>query len=923
MQNAAWPRNDIDHFILARLEEEGLQPSKPADKYKLIRRVSLDLTGIPPTMAEVDAFVADQSPNAYEKVVDRLLASPRYGEQMAVAWLDYARFADSHGYQNDPGRYMSHWRDWVINAYNSNMPFDQFTIEQLAGDLLPNATIDQKIATGFNRNHRITAEGGSIEEEWHVETVIDRVETTSATWMGLTMGCCRCHDHKFDPITQKEFYQFSGFFNSINEKGTGQGSVALGGNQPPWLRVHNPGEKQRIADLDLKIAADEAKLQQYQQRLPELEKKWSSAGNNQKEPDGLLARFPLDGTPNGVDAAGKVLPATVQGHGTWIDGLTGKAFNADGKGGSINAGTAVQLERNEPLSFGAWVNMRGTGCVFGRMEAPPHYRGFDIQIHEDGRLAAHLIHDWATGEALHVFMPNSIFPKNQWIHIMVTYDGSSKADGLKIYMNGRLQETKTEFDDLRDSILTSAPLQIGVRADPVPLDGAVSDVRFYKRVLLPEEILYLATQPVAEVLIRIPPEKRTVEQQQLLAKTLLAGDPEYAKAAAEIEPARKELNSLTASGGKPTGAGGPDTTMIMQELPKPRDTFILLRGQYDKHGDKVEPGVPSIFPPLPAGLPANRLALAQWIVDPSNPLTARVQSNRLWEKFFGIGLVKTSENMGTQAEWPSHPELLDWMATEMIRLKWDLKAFQKEIVMSATYQQDSNITPELLERDPENRLLARGPRFRLSAEMVRDQALAAAGLLIDKIGGPSTHPYEPTDLWDGAKAPQGNLGDLVKYNIDQGEGAYRRTMYTFIKRTMPPPSLMVFDMPGREVCTVRRARTNTPLQALDILNDPTFVEAARVLAQHMMTDGGKTPEERLAYGFYRVLCRRPHDAETKILADGFSTQLNQFRNDRAAALKFLSIGQSKLDDKLDPIELAAYTMMASAILNLDETITKQ
>jgi hypothetical protein len=914
--NAAWPHNDIDRFVLANLEQQGLRPSRGADKPTLIRRVSLDLTGIPPTLAEVDAFVADTSPNAYEKVVDRLLASPRYGEQMAATWLDYARYADSHGFQNDPERYMWHWRDWVINAYNSNMPFDEFTIEQLAGDLLPNATDDQKIATGFNRNHRINAEAGSIDEEWHVETVIDRVETTSATWMGLTMGCCRCHDHKFDPITQKEFYQFCGFFNSINERGT----FSLGdrgANQPPLLHVYTAEDKARNASLNATIANGEAKQQQLQQRLPELEQKWIAAHDNVKEPEGLLARFPLDGEPNGVDAKGQVIAASVQGNGRWTDGPAGKAFNADGKGGSINAGDALRFERNDSMSVGAWVNLRGNGCVVTRMEAPPHYRGFDIQVHEDGKLAAHLIHDWATQDALHVVVEKPLFPRNRWVHVMATYDGASKASGLKIYVDGKAQETKAEFDNLRDTILTTAPLQIGTRVGSAPLDGAVADVRFYSRVLSAAEVQFLATEEITATIIRVPADRRTVAQTHQLAQVLLAGDPEYAKATAEIDAARRELVSPAHSG------DGPNTTMIMEELPKPRDTFVLIRGQYDKHGDKVEPGVPSIFPPLPAGLPANRLTLAKWIVDPANPLTARVQANRLWEKFFGVGIVKTTENMGTQSQWPSNPELLDFLATEMIRLKWDLKAFQKEIVMSAAYQQDSAITTDLLERDPENRLIARGPRFRLPAETVRDQALAIAGLLVDKIGGPSAKPYEPADLWDYAKAPQGNLGNLTKYNIDHGDGLYRRSLYTFIKRTMPPPNLMVFDMSGREVCTVKRARTNTPLQALDLLNDPTYIEAARVLGEHMMTDGGSSPQQRLAWGFRRATCRQPSDDEIKVLLESFSDQVGKFRADRAAAEKFVNIGESKRNETLDVIELAAYAMTASAILNLDETVTKQ
>jgi hypothetical protein len=911
--NKAWPRNEIDHFILARLEQEGVQPSPEADKATLIRRVSLDLTGIPPTPAEVDAFVADQSANAYEKVVDRLLASPRYGEQMAAPWLDYARYADSHGFQADPERFMWHWRDWVLNAYNSNMPFDEFTIEQLAGDMLPNATDDQKIATGFNRNHRINGEGGIIAEEWRIEGVIDRVETTSGTWLGLTMGCCRCHDHKFDPITQKEFYAFSGFFNSINEQGGVIPSNVLdaGNNAPPFIKVFSAEQKKRFDELTAEVAAADVKLKPFQERLPALEKALQASGGVVAQPAGLAVRFPLDGKPDGVDGAGKPIAATVEGAGTFVQGRYSKAFKADGQAAAIKVGDAVGFERNEAVSYGAWVKFEGGGAVIARMDAAMAERGFDIYV-MDNKIAAHIIHHWPDN-ALKV-VTEEAFPKDQWFHVMVTYDGSSKAAGMHVYVDGRDQPVVVEADSLTDTVLANVPFAIARRSAAHHFDGEVADVRFYKRTLRPDEVSALATGPAVEAITKIPAAKRKPAQKAELAELLLGNDPEFAKANAEIVQARKELKKID----RGPSAGGPDTTMVMEELPKPRDTYLLIRGQYDAHGEKVQPGIPAIFPQLSAGVTPNRLALARWIVSPDNPLTARVQVNRFWEKFFGMGLVKTSENLGTQSEWPSHPELLDWLATEFMRLKWDMKAIQKEIVMSATYRQASTERPELLERDPENRMISRMSRLRLPAETVRDQALAISGLLVEKIGGPSVKPYAPANLWAG-----NNFGNLSKYVQDTGESLYRRSLYTFWKRTAAPPNLLLFDMPSREYCVMKRSRTDTPLQALDVLNDPTYMEASRKMAEHMMEEGGSTPTQRITYGFRRALCRPPTDIEAKLLLTGFEKQLARYGKDHDAALKLVSVGDSPRNTKLDVSELAAYTMSASVILNLDEMITRQ
>jgi hypothetical protein len=910
VKDASWCKNEIDRFVLAKLEEQGLHPSQPADKATLIRRVSLDLTGIPPTPAQLDAFLADSSPNAYEKVVDRLLASPHYGEQMAVQWLDYSRYADSHGFQSDPERHMSAWRDWVINAYNKNMPFDEFAIEQLAGDLLPHPTMDQIVATGFNRNDRHNSEGGIIAEEWRIESVIDRTSTTSAVFLGLTMECCRCHDHKFDPITQKEFYQFSAYFNSVDEVSGDRDreNVDSGINAKPILKLATPEQQSRLDQLEAEMQAADKSRDELKKSLSARELAWEQAGAKAVTPAGLLAAFPLDGVLDGHDASGKALAVSLESGSTptFVDGPAGKSLSINAKTGTINLGDAFNVGQNEPCSFGAWVRLRGGGAIFSRTDSDIGSAGFEV-FSDNDRIAVRLIHE--VPDNLVSVRTADVAPMDRWFHLMVTYDGSSKASGIKIYLDGRPAFVEPRQDSLNGSTATNAPLRIGKSLGATRFDGDVSDICFYGRALKQREIAAIISRPALPAILKTPPAKRTEKQKQKLYSFVELADPAMMQAdnhADEATIAFADLDKRI-----------PDT-QIMKDLPKPRETHILIRGQYDHPGEKVEPGTPAILPPLPPNAPKNRLGLARWIVDPANPLTSRVLVNRLWEKFFGIGLEKTSENFGTQCDWPSHPELLDWLATEIVRLHWDMKALQKEIVMSAAYQQDSTLTPEIIERDPENRLISHGPRFRLMAETIRDQALAVSGLLSDKIGGPSVRPYEPLNLWDG------NLfGNLAKYVPDKGEGLYRRSIYTFIKRTATPPNLTLFDMPSREYCVIRRSRTDTPLQALDLLNDPTYVEASRVLAQKMMIDGGSTPQDRIIYGFRTATCRPPTEEEVRILLAGFDRQLQNFKEAPDDAAKLLAIGATPVDRTLDRCELAAYTMTARVVLNLDEMITRQ
>ncbi|MCI0639394.1 MAG: PSD1 and planctomycete cytochrome C domain-containing protein [Gemmataceae bacterium] len=667
--NAAWPRNGIDRFILARLQSEKLQPSPEADRVTLIRRLTLDLTGLPPTPMEVDAFIADKNPDAYEKLVDRLLSSPHYGERMAVDWLDAARFADTHGYHIDSGRDMTRWREWVIEAFNRDLPFDQFTVDQLAGDLLPDATLPQKIASGFNRNHMINFEGGAIPEEYLNNYIVDRVNTTATVWLGLTMTCAQCHDHKYDPISQKEFYQLYAFFNNVPESGLDGAK----GNAAPLLSLPTKEQKEALAKLD-----------------------------------------------------------------TEIESLAASVKKAD----------AAAKEQKDQLT--------------------------------------------------------------------------------------RLQK---ERDKLRQ--------------------------------LIP-------------------------------------------------------------------------STMVMQDIAKPRDTHLLVRGEYNKKAGKVQAGVPAALTPLPKDAPPNRLGLARWLVDPSHPLMARVIVNRYWQLFFGTGLVKTVEDFGAQGELPSHPELLDWLAVEFMQpspvgaapvrkrdsagddndLSWSTKRLVRLIVTSATYRQSSKVTSALVSRDPENRLLARGPRFRLQAEFIRDQALAVSGLLNREIGGKSVSPYQPAGLWQELHSRGDSKNWTAQFFVQsKGKDLYRRTMYTFWKRTSPPPQLATFDAPDREVCTVRRSRTNTPLQALVLMNDPTYVEAARKLAERLLKEA-QTTDDRLTLAFRLATARTPGEKELGVLRGVLEKQLARYRQNEEAALKLLAVGESPRDERIAPAELAAWTMVSSVILNLDETITK-
>ncbi len=901
----SWARNPIDTFILATLEEKGLKPSPEADNRTLIRRVSLDLTGIPPTPAEVNAFLKDKSPKAYEKVVDRLLASKRYGERMAMDWMDYARYADSNGYQADFERYQWRWRDWVIDAYNKNMPFDQFSVEQLAGDLLPHPTLDQRIATGFNRNHRINTEGGVIAEEWRVETVIDRVETTSATWLGLTSGCARCHDHKYDPISQKDFYSMCAFFNNVPESGTG---VERPENHPPYIAAPYPEQTRRISELTSKLAMLNTQMagQISASTSKALAWKGPDAANTSISSEAEIARYTFSSTPTADSAT--VSAPKVEGDVSFDLGRsTGSA--SLGEKGYLNLGQAGDFDGSKPFSYGYWINPgKMDGSSIAKMDVANNYKGWDCFL-QGGRPAPHFISDWPSN-ALKVVSKRAV-PMGQWSHIAVTYDGSKKPEGVKIYINGELTEHDTEANALKGSIQTPVPLLVGRRTGDTGIQEQVDDLVLYNRVLTAAEAAKLASVNPAVPYLRVPAESRTKPQQDAIVKLYCeATDAKYRSLADQAKAAASERDSIKS---KIT------TVMVMEDMPKPRDCFVLIRGLYDKHGDKVEAATPSFLPKIPAGYANNRLGFAKWIVSPENPLTARVAVNRFWERFFGAGLVPTSEDFGTRAEFPTHPELLDWLATEFVRLKWDQKALLKEIVTSATYRQTSDTNPAAQKIDPQNRYLAHAPRFRMTAEVLRDQALSVAGLLVEKIGGPSVRPYQPDGVWDELNV----YGNLRNYKHDKDSGLHRRSLYTIWKRTAAPPEMTLFDMSTRETCRVRRARTNTPLQALVMLNDVTYFEAARILANRMIASGGTSPADRLKYAYEWTLSRPPSQKEANLLEASLSRRIAHYRNNPAAAKKLISIGDVKNTAKADTAELAAYTVLASTILNMDETLTKE
>jgi len=935
ISDSSLAKNPIDNFVIARLDRERLKPSPEADKRTLLRRVSFDLSGLPPTPAALKEFLEDSSPNAYEKVVDRLLASRSYGERMAMRWLDAARYADTNGYQTDAERSMYRWRDWVIDAFNRNMPYDRFAVEQLAGDLLPNPTRDQIIATGFNRNHRGNGEGGIIAEEYAAEYVVDRVDTTSTVFLGLTLGCARCHNHKFDPLTQKEYYQMFAYFNRVPERG----NAFKYGNSPPVLAAPTPDQEASLKALDLQLVSAKQQFAALEPQIARAQSAWEASLRGATSVDWAQARdgaafLALD---NGLEGNitqdpprsekyrylmenGPVQQAiSFTGRAEWKDGTAVYGAGAIGQAGLrqaatfdgkryIDVGNVGNFGFFDSFTLSAWINPKAsTGAIISRAVDEPEARGWTFSL-RDGHLNGDLILRWLD-DGVRVESDETV-PLNQWSHVALTYDGSRLASGVHLYLNGKALKVKVNLDYMNQPFDVKQPMRIGAGFGPANrFQGRISQVRVYRAALTDEDVASLAVPEPLTELAQLPAAQRSAAQSSKLRRAFL---DQYAPEM--LRTAYKRVLDLEEQRTRMTETF--PTVMVMQDMPVPRETHLLLRGAYDRPGEKVEPGVPAILTPLPNDAPGNRLGLARWITDASNPLTARVAVNRFWQNAFGIGLVKTVEDFGSQGEWPENLDLLDWLATEFVRTGWDMKAIQKTIVMSATYRQTSKVSPQMLQRDPENRLLARGPRVRLSSEMVRDQALAISGLLVDKIGGPSVKPYQPAGLWK-------ELSGGDDYKPDTGEGLYRRSLYTYWKRTAPPPMMMNFDAAGREACVVRELRTNTPLQSLNLMNDVTYLEAARKMAERMMTEGGTTPAQRIAYGFELATAREPDKRESEVLQSSLSYYRDAFQSDPAAATKYLRQGEAPRDSSLDPRELAAYSTVASMLLNLDKAVTKE
>lgn len=1032
-----WVRNDIDRFVLGRLEREGLEPMPEAPPEKLLRRVSLDLTGLPPTVEELDAFLADTDPKAYEKAVDRLLASPHYGERMAQQWLDLARYGETQGYHHDAHRDQWHWRDWVIQAFNENKPYDRFTVEQLAGDLLPSPTRDQLVATGFHRNEMTTSEGGALPEEYIVKYAVGRVDTTARVWLGTSMACAECHDHKYDPISQKDFYRLFAFFFDTPENGLDAEPL----NPVPRITLETKEQQDQAARMDREVVAleaaeallaeapkpdwDAAQALWERRHADESIGGWSAlrladgratvagSGTLTQGADGAISR------PENTPAAGTTYELVFHTEATGLGGLrlanlpsgaAGPEFflsrveaevrsrNPDRDGapptptvlgpwrlaGPFPAGSRKEAFEKEygpekPGATGADAKAAGWEWrrVSGEDSGNSHHLQFGstqgasylervLEVDEPRILRATLprsegIRIWLNGRERFSRPPGGtpsaaadvalwLNPGENLLRVKVAHGAGEDAGFELVLADKPLTQAPVEFtsavDDRHSGKNAAAGLldgeaesgwaspvggEGGSRAwlqarDPFGFPGGtelVVRLRFESGradALLQRFEVAAAEAPTLAEFVKYPdsirqalavvePASRTEAQARELRRYFRErGVAEVAEAQRLLAARRKERDDFR--------RGWP-TAMVMQAAAPARETQVRIRGQYNNKGEKVEAGVPEHLFAWSPDLPRNRLGLARWLMDPRHPLTARVAVNQYWQRYFGIGLVKTAEEFGSQGEWPSHPDLLDWLATEFVRLAWDMKAMQRLIVTSATYRQDSAVTPALLERDPENRLLGRGARFRLDAENLRDLALSASGLLNPALGGASVFPYQPPGLW-GQVAFEGTR-DYVQ---STGRENYRRGLYTYWRRSIPYASFTVLDAPSREVCVVRRPRTNTPLQALALLNDPVYVEAARALAQRILEQGGKTTPERLDYAFRLTLARRPTESERAILASACDREFRHYAEDRKAASELVHVGTSLPPAAIDVAELAAWTVVANTLLNLDETLTK-
>jgi mono/diheme cytochrome c family protein len=908
-------RTPVDHFIAAGLAEAGLAPAEEADRRTLARRVSLDLTGLPPSPEVVERFLNDKSPDAYEQLVDRLLDSSAWGEHRGRYWLDAARYADTHGIHFDNYREIWTYRDWVIDAFNKNMPFDRFTIIQLAGDLLPNRTLDEQIGSGFNRCHITTNEGGVIPEEYAVLYVRDRVETTSQTWLGLTTGCAVCHDHKFDPISQKEFYELAAFFNNTTQNPM-DGNIK---DTPPVVVVPTDEDRPRWKALTTELPAAKQAIEDRKLAARGEFDQWLAAA----KPEIITSRVPqkaLAFKAPLTEGDGKSIHVTMDGSEKELPLKDSAKWQAGGPAGSALQvqGAAAEttevgdVDRNQAFSVAAWVKLApndSLGAICSRMDDGNGYRGWDFWV-QQRRIGTHIVNNWP-GNALKVVAQAQV-PGDVWTHVAMTYDGSGKASGVKVYYNGQPQATNVEQDSLTETIRTQVPFKIGQRNNGEPLSGAaIQDLRLYTRAIAAEEADVLSHAARFSTILATAADKRTdAEKNELYQWWLGSFDEPFQTATKTLASLEQEQSAIRTRGG---------IAYVMQEKPENAMAFILQRGEYDKRQDEVHPMTPAALPAFPDNLPRNRLGFAEWLLQPENPLTARVTVNRFWQELFGTGLVKTAGDFGITGSLPSNQALLDWLAVDFRENGWDVKRFFKMLVTSSAYRQAATTTPEKLLKDRDNRLLSRGPRFRMDAEMIRDSALQASGLLSRRIGGPSVKPYMPEGVWEAVAM---DVSNTREYKRDKGEGLYRRSMYTFWKRAAPPAQMEIFNAPNRETCVVQRERTDTPLQALVTLNDEQYIEAARHLGELALKNGGDSNESRLDYIANRVLSRPFTAQEKSIITDVLQDLSKHYSANADDAKALIAVGESKADASLDPATLAAWTMTINEILNLDETLNK-
>ncbi len=904
-------KNPIDHFIAAKLDESGMKPNPPEDPRRFHRRLALDLTGLPPAADATDVFVKNYAADPDKAVAAEaaaMMQTTAHAEHMTRHWLDAARYADTHGIHIDNYRSIWPYRDWVINAFQANMPWDQFTVEQIAGDLMPSHTLDQKIATGFNRCLATTGEGGAIGEEYDAIYAKDRVDTTSAVWLGLTTGCAACHDHKFDPISQKDFYSFTAFFRNTP-------MTALDGNNaehPPNVFVPPVSDRARWDQLAGEIETTTKQLAAREIEVRPAFERWlvsANMGPKTATDSSLVLSLPLTEASGPIHGSVEGRPHQWENTLTRIDGPLGKAPLINES--PLDLGDLGSFKRGDRVTYGGFIRVEGqpTGSVVARMNPGQGYRGWDLYL-VDGRPASHVIDTWDT--AANKLVAPQPLASGTWHHVMVTFDGTRPSDqALTLYVDGELQNAQLSPGSVGSNIETAVSLKLGSReGGDSKLSGpvALQDFRFYRRVLTRSQIASIANAPAFRELAAIPAQSRSKEQTDKLLPYFLAEVDTISRQISEkLELLKSSQNEIHARGA---------VTLVMEEKPEEAFAHILVRGVYTAKTDRVTAATPSALPPMPPSSPKNRLGLAKWLVDPANPLTARVTMNRTWYYFFGTGIVETTEDFGVMGARPSHPQLLDWLAAEFVASKWDYRHMLQLIVTSKTYRQSGTVSPEKLEKDPLNRLLSRGPRNRLDAEQLRDLALISSGLLKNKIGGPSVRPYQPEGLWEAVAMDQ---SDTRFYKQDSGDALYRRSLYTFWKRTAAPASMEILNAPTREVFCVRRDRTDTPLQALVLLNDTQFVEAARQLAAHAMT---ASPEFdlRVDHITRQLLDRLLEPSERKVIRASLDDLLTTFTAKPEQAVQLLAVGATPAPTLPVP-ELAAWTMVASQILNLDETLT--